>query len=179
MPLQRRRAEEQRVAELQQRELIAFVDEERRAAEARSRLAQVPPAKAPPVVTPPRVQDHRAVASQRRRACAHDAGRQTPYVRGRLITPRRASRAPPPRLPRAGTKAPKKRTRARDAPQRAGVLIEPPATYVVRDGDTLWGIASAHYRAGCLYPLIHQANLSSIPDPNLIFPCQPVRVPRR
>ena len=61
----------------------------------------------------------------------------------------------------------------------AGRLVTPPAHYIVKRGDSLWRIAYRHYHKGRLYILIHRANRHKISDPNLIYPCQSVLVPRR
>ncbi len=60
----------------------------------------------------------------------------------------------------------------------AGRRITPPARYTVARGDSLWRISERHYNQGRLYPKIYRANRSRIADPNLIYPCQRVLVPR-
>lgn len=60
----------------------------------------------------------------------------------------------------------------------AGRRITPPARYTVARGDSLWRISERHYNEGRLYPKIYRANRSRIADPNLIYPCQRVLVPR-
>ncbi|MGH3976181.1 MAG: Gmad2 immunoglobulin-like domain-containing protein, partial [Pseudonocardiaceae bacterium] len=49
--------------------------------------------------------------------------------------------------------------------------------HVVRPGDTLSAIASAHYGNASHYPRIVRANPTQISDPDLIFPGQILRVP--
>ena len=61
----------------------------------------------------------------------------------------------------------------------AGRRITPPGHYTVRSGDTLWRISRRHYRAGWLYWRLYRANRSIIRNPNLIYPCQRIFVPRR
>ena len=61
----------------------------------------------------------------------------------------------------------------------AGRLVRPPAHYVVARGDSLWRISARHYHAGRHYMLIYRANRNRISDPDLIYPCQRVLVPRR
>ncbi len=46
--------------------------------------------------------------------------------------------------------------------------------YVVKRGDTLWGIASRYLGSGTKYPQIAQEN--NIPNPNLIYPGQVFRI---
>ena len=45
-------------------------------------------------------------------------------------------------------------------------------------GDTLWDIADRHYRNGERYVGIYRANEGKIDDPDLIFPCQRIYLPR-
>ena len=61
----------------------------------------------------------------------------------------------------------------------AGRLVRPPAHYVVARGDSLWRISARHYHAGRHYMRIYRANRRTISDPDLIYPCQRVLVPRR
>ena len=52
-------------------------------------------------------------------------------------------------------------------------------SYVVRPGDTLWGIASRYYRRGARYNVIYRANAGRIDNPDIIRPCQRIIVPMR
>lgn len=61
----------------------------------------------------------------------------------------------------------------------AGRRIAPPGRYIVRQGDSLWLISKRHYRAGWLYYRIYRANRSLIRDPDVIYPCQRIFLPRR
>ncbi len=61
----------------------------------------------------------------------------------------------------------------------AGRQISLPGTYVVRNGDTLWRIAQRHYGDGVAYPRIARANRATVPDPDLIEPCQSLVLPGR
>lgn len=61
----------------------------------------------------------------------------------------------------------------------AGQQITPPARYTIKRGDSLWRISEKHYHEGRLYPKIYRANRSAIADPDLIYPCQRVLVPRK
>ena len=49
--------------------------------------------------------------------------------------------------------------------------------YTIKDGDTLWGIATRFYNDGTKYPHIVDANLEVIKDPNLIYEGQTIRIP--
>lgn len=51
--------------------------------------------------------------------------------------------------------------------------------YVVARGDSLWRISEKYYRSGFKYPRIYKANRDRIADPDLIYPCQRFRVPKR
>lgn len=59
----------------------------------------------------------------------------------------------------------------------AGNTVEPPATYVVARGDSLWRIAARHYRRGHLWRYVYRANEGKIADPDLIYPCQRFLLP--
>lgn len=61
--------------------------------------------------------------------------------------------------------------------RRAGIVIDPPGTYVVKRGDTLWHIADAHYDNPFRYRTIFRANRRRIADPDLIYPCQRFYIP--
>ena len=63
--------------------------------------------------------------------------------------------------------------------KRAGVLVEPPATYTVKRGDSLWTIARRHYDRGRRYGKIVRANEDKIASPDLIYPCQRFFLPGR
>ncbi|MFA9442031.1 MAG: LysM peptidoglycan-binding domain-containing protein [Hyphomicrobium sp.] len=49
--------------------------------------------------------------------------------------------------------------------------------YVVRRGDTLWGIAKRHYGKGSKYRRIYGANRRRIRRPNRIYPRQRLYIP--
>lgn len=51
--------------------------------------------------------------------------------------------------------------------------------YVVARGDSLWRISEKYYNRGSKYPRIYKANRDRIADPDLIYPCQRFRVPKR
>jgi colicin import membrane protein len=61
--------------------------------------------------------------------------------------------------------------------QGAGDEVDPPATYVVKRGDTLWSISRRHYEKGHRFEKIVRANDRKIDDPDLIFPCQKLMLP--
>ncbi len=52
-----------------------------------------------------------------------------------------------------------------------------PVFYTIQKGDTLWGIAEEFYKDGSKYPLIVEANIEVIKDPDLIYPGQAIRIP--
>jgi len=54
-----------------------------------------------------------------------------------------------------------------------------PGRYTVAKGDSLWRISQKHYDTGRLYKRIYRANRRQIADPDLIYPCQKFKVPRR
>jgi LysM repeat protein len=69
------------------------------------------------------------------------------------------------------------------APQPpAPAVVEPPpipirTTHTVSWGQSLWRIARSYYRNPELWPRIHRANEDTIPDPELIYPRQRVKIP--
>ncbi|MBS0234628.1 MAG: LysM peptidoglycan-binding domain-containing protein [Proteobacteria bacterium] len=70
--------------------------------------------------------------------------------------------------------------RARQGRCRAeGRKILLPGHYVVARGDSLWRIALRHYRSGLYFLRIYRANRDVIRDPNRIYPCERLYLPRR
>ena len=49
--------------------------------------------------------------------------------------------------------------------------------YIIKKGDTLWGIAKEFYGNGAKHELIFAANREVIKDPDKIFPGQKIRIP--
>ena len=49
--------------------------------------------------------------------------------------------------------------------------------YEVKSGDTLGGIAKAHYGDASKYPVIFEANRPMLEDPDRIYPGQVLRIP--
>lgn len=65
----------------------------------------------------------------------------------------------------------------------AGAQTQAPAVedveyYIIVSGDNLSKIAKHFYGDANKYPLIFEANLEVIKDPNLIFPGQKIRIPK-
>ncbi|MGE0053589.1 MAG: LysM peptidoglycan-binding domain-containing protein [Hyphomicrobium sp.] len=54
-----------------------------------------------------------------------------------------------------------------------------PGRYTVAKGDSLWRISEKHYDSGRYYKRIYRANRHKIADPDLIYPCQRFKVPRK
>ena len=52
-----------------------------------------------------------------------------------------------------------------------------PTFYTIKKGDSLWKIASHFYKDGSKYPIIVEANIEVIKDPDLIYPGQAIRIP--
>lgn len=63
--------------------------------------------------------------------------------------------------------------------RRAGRRIDPPGTYTVKRGDSLWRISKRHYRLGRYFRTIYRANKRKIRRARLIYPCQRFHLPRR
>lgn len=103
----------------------------------------------------------------------------------RRVADARVNRRPPQaRVVRKPTSRLRKRRRVAShrrsrCSRRAGRRINPPGTYVVKRGDSLWTISRRHYRLGRLFPKIHRANLAKIKRARLIYPCQRFHLPRR
>ncbi|MEO1695144.1 MAG: LysM peptidoglycan-binding domain-containing protein, partial [Pseudomonadota bacterium] len=83
------------------------------------------------------------------------------------------------RLRRAARRARHRRRASRTQCRRAGRRVHLPGRYVVRRGDNLWRIARRHYGRGKRFRKIYRANLRRIRNPNLIYPCQKFRLPRK
>ena len=64
-------------------------------------------------------------------------------------------------------------------PQAAAPASAEAGAYVVKEGDTLWKIAEAHYGAGNggKYRDIFEANADVLKDPDRIHPGQRLRIP--
>lgn len=164
------------------------------------------PKTSPAPVAPPPSND--AADSARDRAEAPPPLRRPPTARGREGSPAAAAAPPPAVRPRAVEAARDGSAAADDEPSRraaragdaddgtrvygggdeanpnvrcwrkAGRRIRPPGTYTVASGDSLWRISQRHYRWGYLYPVIRRANPGRIADPDLIYPCQRLFLPR-
>lgn len=66
--------------------------------------------------------------------------------------------------------------KAKEAKERA-LAARSGNRLAVKKGQTLWGIASFRLKDPFLWPLIYQANLDLIKNPNLIYPKQEIVVP--
>jgi nucleoid-associated protein YgaU len=145
-----------------------------------------------------RAQDEARVAEDRRRAAAADSdkNRTRKIVLSTEPIPRAdrrsvdAVRQPPPEL-RGVYRAPTNVSAAGPVVRRwiwragnsrcsrAGRRVMLPGRYTVRAGDSLWRISRRHYHSGLLYAKIYRANRSVLRNPDLIYPCQSIFVPRR
>jgi nucleoid-associated protein YgaU len=96
------------------------------------------------------------------------------------VTFERANPAPPPVVAETGKsesqvaalEASQEQTSGQDAS-----AIEKAKVYVIRRGDTLWGIAKRYLGSGLLYSSIFQDNREVIRNPDLILPEQKVKMP--
>lgn len=61
----------------------------------------------------------------------------------------------------------------------AGHKVSLPGRYTVADGDNLWLIALRHYHEGWYFRRIYRANRDIVRNPNLIYPCDRLYLPRR
>lgn len=86
---------------------------------------------------------------------------------GRLATPGSAARTQPPRTDAGRT----------DAGSNAPSTGSPLSTYIVRPGDTLWGISNRLLGDGRSYQRIAETNRSRVLDPDYIRPGWKLEVP--
>lgn len=105
--------------------------------------------------------------------------RPEPYVRQARGSPDAEIAERTVRAPARGPVVNRWFWRAKTTCSRAGRRIQPPGHYVVAPGDTLWLISRKHYRSGWLYSRIYWANRARIRNPNRIYPCERLFVPRR
>jgi nucleoid-associated protein YgaU len=131
------------------------------------------------VAAPPPASQPAAAAETKPAAAAKEAAAQPPP------TAQKSAAAPPPaaatparrRAPRAAR--PTSRRAARAACKGAGRRIAGAGWYTAREGDSLWRIAETHFGTGMAYRRIQAANRSTIGDPDYIWPCQRIYIPRR
>jgi len=123
-----------------------------------------------------------------RKLARRSAGRAPPSVRpGIPPEPDKARPSPsrrPPEWPEPRIAEPD-RTRVKEwrrswSPdcRRAGVPVDGAGWYVVAAGDTLWRIAWVHYGNSRGWRRILSANAEAIFDPDLIYACQRLFIPR-
>lgn len=170
----RAREEEQRQAEIKRQEELRRTEalraeEERKAEAQREEAARQAEAK---------------MAEERR--LAEEALRAKDQPSAKVMTPEPTQKnevAAAPLAPKVASKIEPESAKS-DPPQRqavsckdAGRRLKKSGRYVVKSGDTLWGIAKRHYRKGSKYPKIYNANRKLIQDPDLIYPCQKIKVP--
>jgi LysM repeat protein len=62
-------------------------------------------------------------------------------------------------------------------PMPQATTTTPAGTYVVAQGDTLWGISNRFYGRGDRWPIIYDANRDKIQDPGLIQPGTQLIIP--
>lgn len=122
-------------------------------------------------------------ADERRRAEELRIAARAPKV----IEEGSATRAPRPgpdeRSSQGGAVlTPSSRRTSEDRPaavcKSAGRRVALPGTYVVRKGDSLWSIAERFYGDGEMHLNIQRANKGRLADPDVIEPCQKLRLPR-
>ncbi len=151
-------------AEAEERRRLALLERERAAREAADRQrVVVPELPAKSTVKVAAKSDQTSVRRQRSPATRVAAVKKTVKRRRTAVRSyrRRSSRRSSNRCSR-----------------RAGRRINPPGTYVVKRGDSLWRISRRHYRRGIHFRKIYRANRRKIRRPRLIYPCQRFHLPR-
>jgi hypothetical protein len=184
-----KKAEEARVAAATQAETVRRTEETRRAAEAQK------------VAEARKVQEQRRIAaagkpaetkasetaqvtttpSRKRTAAQRQAERKERIARksgGSRKVAGMAIRKRARQTASAGTGKGGRRKAVHDTCRVAGNRTSVPGWYIVRRGDTLWKIAARHYGKGGRFPVIYQANKRRIADPDLIFRCQRIYLPK-
>jgi nucleoid-associated protein YgaU len=188
-----KKAEDARVAVAKQAEDARRAEEARRVAEAQ-KATEAKTAEDARVAAAKQAEDARRVEEARRVAEAQKAAEtkapetsqaSTTPSRKRTVAERRAQRkeritrksAASRKVALAGSRKRAKKV-AEHSCRMAGNRVNVPGWYIVRRGDTLWKIAARHYGKGRRYPLIYQANVRRIADPNRIVRCQRIYLPK-
>jgi colicin import membrane protein len=161
----RRAAEAQKVAEARK------VQEQRRIAAAGKPAETKASETAQVTTTPSRKRTAAQRQAERKERIARKSGGSR-KVAGMAIRKRARQTAS------AGTGKGGRRKAVHDTCRVAGNRTSVPGWYIVRRGDTLWKIAARHYGKGRRFPVIYRANTRRIADPDLIFRCQRIYLPK-
>ena len=171
----RQREADQRIADNLEKLKIARAEADRKAAQSAGRTDEEQPP-APAITLESFTLPGDETPQQQRLRLAREAA-DDPNEEGSAEPPivQWVGRTPRPEYAMAGTSH---RAASRRCSKGRVVRRSGKRWYVVGSTDTLWSIARRYYGSGLAWPKIYRANRTRLSDPDIVRPCQRLRLPR-